>query len=80
MEKSTLRWWYSIWAPFYDAFLDKLFRFDRAYVVSFVRGKKILEVCVGTGLNLTYYSKQCMVTGIDFSDAMLSKARQKAKK
>lgn len=40
-------------------------------------GDRILEVGVGTGINLSLYPKDCTVTGIDFSEAMLEKARER---
>ncbi|GGK05016.1 SAM-dependent methyltransferase [Lentibacillus kapialis] len=39
---------------------------------------KVLEVGIGTGLNLKYYPAHVEVTGIDFSPAMLQKAKEKA--
>ena len=39
---------------------------------------KVLEIGVGTGSNLKYYPDHVHVTGIDFSPAMLQKAREKA--
>ena len=36
-------------------------------------GERVLEVGVGTGINLSLYPKLCSVTGIDFSDAMLER-------
>jgi len=44
-----------------------------------LEGEKILEVGVGTGKNLIYYSENLDVTGIDFSKNMLQKARDKIK-
>jgi phosphatidylethanolamine/phosphatidyl-N-methylethanolamine N-methyltransferase len=41
-------------------------------------GERVLEVGVGTGINLSLYPKQCSVTGIDFSSSMLEKARERA--
>lgn len=38
---------------------------------------RILEVGVGTGINLSLYPKDCTVTGIDFSEQMLEKARER---
>src|ERR687889_2440316 len=38
----------------------------------------VLEVGVGTGINLSLYPKDCTVTGIDFSSSMLEKARERA--
>jgi ubiquinone/menaquinone biosynthesis C-methylase UbiE len=41
---------------------------------------KVLEVGVGTGKNIQYYPDDIDVTGIDFSEKMLEKAREKVKK
>jgi phosphatidylethanolamine/phosphatidyl-N-methylethanolamine N-methyltransferase len=41
---------------------------------------RILEVGVGTGINLTLYPRDCSVTGIDLSDPMLEKAYEKIAK
>ena len=41
-------------------------------------GERVLEVGVGTGINLSLYPKNCSVTGIDFSGSMLEKARERA--
>lgn len=43
-------------------------------------GERVLEVGVGTGINLPLYPKEAQVTGIDFSDPMLEKARERAAK
>ena len=40
-------------------------------------GGRILEVGVGTGLSLPYYSRNSRIFGIDLSEEMLRKARQK---
>ena len=40
-------------------------------------GERVLEVGVGTGINLSLYPKTCAVTGIDFSCSMLEKARDR---
>jgi ubiquinone/menaquinone biosynthesis C-methylase UbiE len=51
----------------------------RQVLIGKVEGKKILEVGVGTGKNLLYYPKNLEVTGIDFSENMLEKARARVK-
>ena len=41
-------------------------------------GDRILEVGVGTGINLALYPRGCAITGIDLSGPMLEKARERA--
>ncbi len=43
-------------------------------------GDRILEVGVGTGINLALYPSGCAITGIDLSGPMLEKARERAAK
>lgn len=40
-------------------------------------GERVLEVGVGTGINLSLYPKEASITGIDFSGSMLEKARDR---
>ncbi|MGH9371409.1 MAG: class I SAM-dependent methyltransferase, partial [Vicinamibacterales bacterium] len=40
--------------------------------------ERVLEVGVGTGINLSLYPRDCSVAGIDFSSSMLEKARERA--
>jgi phosphatidylethanolamine/phosphatidyl-N-methylethanolamine N-methyltransferase len=40
-------------------------------------GERVLEVGVGTGINLSLYPKEAAITGIDFSGSMLEKARER---
>ena len=40
-------------------------------------GDRILEVGVGTGINLALYPRDCSITGIDLSDSMLEKAHER---
>jgi len=49
----------------------------RKEALSGLRGM-VLEVGVGTGKNLKYYPEDCSVIGIDNSEGMLEKAREKA--
>ena len=43
-------------------------------------GDRVLEVGVGTGINLNLYPRNCHVTGIDLSTSMLEKARERVHK
>jgi phosphatidylethanolamine/phosphatidyl-N-methylethanolamine N-methyltransferase len=43
-------------------------------------GDRILEVGVGTGINLALYPRDCKVTGVDLSDSMLEKAHERVAK
>jgi len=40
-------------------------------------GDRVLEVGVGTGINVDLYPRDCAVTGIDLSSSMLEKARDR---
>jgi phosphatidylethanolamine/phosphatidyl-N-methylethanolamine N-methyltransferase len=40
-------------------------------------GDRVLEVGVGTGINVALYPRECAVTGIDLSSSMLEKARER---
>jgi phosphatidylethanolamine/phosphatidyl-N-methylethanolamine N-methyltransferase len=40
-------------------------------------GDSVLEVGVGTGINLSHYPRSCAVTGIDLSSKMLEKAQKR---
>jgi ubiquinone/menaquinone biosynthesis C-methylase UbiE len=64
----------------YDKKMDRaerLFGDTRAWVCRQATGE-VLEVAVGTGLNLGLYPEQTTVTGIDLSPAMLDLARKRA--
>jgi len=43
-------------------------------------GDRILEVGVGTGINVPLYPRNCDVTGIDFSAKMLAKAHERVER
>jgi ubiquinone/menaquinone biosynthesis C-methylase UbiE len=71
-------------APVYD-FMEglaekSLYSGWRELLWSKVEGNRILEVGVGTGKNISYYPANTEVTAIDFSEKMLSRATEKAKK
>ena len=59
-------------------FFDRhLFGDSRSWACGQATGK-VLEVAVGTGLNLEAYPRDIALTGIDLSDAMLDIARSRA--
>jgi phosphatidylethanolamine/phosphatidyl-N-methylethanolamine N-methyltransferase len=43
-------------------------------------GDRVLEVGVGTGINLMLYPRDCSVTGVDLSDSMLERAHERVAK
>ena len=68
-------------APRYDdsmAYFERTFIADgRSWLVSRARGR-VLEIAVGTGINLPLYSAEVSITGLDLSPAMLRIARRRA--
>lgn len=81
-ESERILRFYEKSAPRYDGlmrFWDRLFDFSdgRRWVCSQARGD-VLEIAVGTGLNLAYYRDDVRLTGIEFSPAMLELARRRA--
>ena len=79
LDRETVTKAYARWAPIYDLVFAKVFeRGHRAAVAACERvGGRILEVGVGTGLTLPYYARTSRVVGIDFSEPMLKKARER---
>lgn len=77
MQLPVLRRRYKLWAKIYNRMLDPIFAFDRQSVIDAAGLKsddQVLEVGVGTGLNLPYYPKDVSVTGVDVSKDMLERA------
>jgi phosphatidylethanolamine/phosphatidyl-N-methylethanolamine N-methyltransferase len=52
-------------------------RVDAIERMSIKPGDRVLEVGVGTGINVALYPSDCLVTGIDFSSSMLEKAHDR---
>lgn len=82
IDKQTVEKVYARWAPVYDLVFGAVFERGRRTVVQAGErvGGRILEVGVGTGLSLPYYSAGSQVVGIDLSEEMLEKAREKVAK
>lgn len=70
---------YARWAPVYDKTFGAVTSAGRRRTVDFINenGGLVLEVGVGTGLSLPHYNAGVAVTGIDFSEDMLAKARRR---
>ncbi len=70
---------YARWAPVYDMIFGKITTEGRRRTIAAVNriGGRALEVGVGTGIALPDYNRQMKITGIDVSDHMLERARQR---
>jgi ubiquinone/menaquinone biosynthesis C-methylase UbiE len=81
-DTARLRDYWDKHAPNYDRqmrFFDRhLFGDTRTWVCQQASGD-VLEVAVGTGLNLGSYPDDIRLTGVDFSPAMLERARDRAR-
>jgi phosphatidylethanolamine/phosphatidyl-N-methylethanolamine N-methyltransferase len=73
---------YARWAPVYDVVYDKLTEpAARAAVnAAMACGPKVLEAGVGTGLALGYYPAHAEVYGVDLSEDMLRRAKEKVER
>jgi phosphatidylethanolamine/phosphatidyl-N-methylethanolamine N-methyltransferase len=80
MQEKTTRRIYNVWAYFYDWLWPAIVhrRTTRAMQQMHIRpGERVLDVGVGTGLGLPFYPAHAKVVGIDLSEGMLRKARQR---
>ena len=77
LEKRQIQRAYELYAPVYDFIFDWIFAPGRSAAVkelTLQRSDSVLEVGIGTGLNLPLYPWACHLTGIDLSQEMLDKA------
>lgn len=71
---------YARWAPIYDAVFGKVFAPGRAAAIVAaeeacgVKGGRILEVGVGTGISLPDYARHNRIVGVDLCEPMLRQA------
>jgi len=80
MQEHITRRIYNIQSHFYDSIASRGIRrrqrsaIDRMDIQS---GQWVLDLGIGTGLSLKLYPSHCNVVGIDLSEGMLSRARQR---
>jgi phosphatidylethanolamine/phosphatidyl-N-methylethanolamine N-methyltransferase len=74
MEKA-----YARWAPVYDRLCGPIFIDGRRAAAQAARehGGRILEIGVGTGLSFDDYDASTEITGIDMSEPMIARARER---
>ena len=79
LDTLTIQKAYARWAPVYDLVFGAVFAPGRraAILAAEAVGGRILEVGVGTGIALPGYSRRNRIVGIDLSEAMLRKARDR---
>jgi len=79
LDKDTIEKAYARWAPVYDLVFGAVFEQGRHAAIAAAEriGGRILEVGVGTGISLPYYSADVRLYGVDISEPMLRKAQQR---
>jgi phosphatidylethanolamine/phosphatidyl-N-methylethanolamine N-methyltransferase len=79
LDEVTVKKAYARWAPVYDLVFGAVFERGRQAAVEAAErvGGRILEVGVGTGISLPNYSATNRIVGIDLSEPMLRKARER---
>ena len=70
---------YARWAPIYDAVCGPVFLNGRRAAATAARkvGGRILEIGVGTGLSFDDYDATTEIIGIDISEPMIARARER---
>ncbi len=80
MTNQWNRFIYRLWAPIYDATVNRLFLPGRTRALELLelqRGEKVLLAGIGTGADLPLLMEGVRATGIDLSPDMLAKACRK---
>jgi len=81
IDKATVTKAYARWAPVYDLVFGRVFETGRKSSIAAAEriGGRILDVGVGTGISLPEYSRKNRLVGIDISEPMLAKARERVR-
>lgn len=82
MQEHTTRIIYNIWSHFYDPLLTKLVQRRQEQAIGRMDlsgGEWLLDIGIGTGLSLDFYPRDLNVVGLDISEGMLSRAKQRIK-
>ena len=79
LDRVTIEKAYARWAPVYDLVFGAVFERGRSAAIDAAErvGGRILEVGVGTGISLRDYSPANRICGVDISEPMLRKARER---
>jgi phosphatidylethanolamine/phosphatidyl-N-methylethanolamine N-methyltransferase len=79
LDKGTIAKAYARWAPVYDLVFGAVFDRGRKAAIEAAEriGGRILEVGVGTGISLPDYARANRLVGVDLSEPMLRKARER---
>ncbi len=81
MDLNKIERVYTSYAGFYDQIFGKVFHEGRESAIRNLNvqpDEQVLEVGVGTGLALPMYPRHCSIVGIDLSEGMLAKAKERA--
>ncbi len=79
LDQAALNRAYARWAPIYDFVFGAVFDAGRKASIAAAEavGGRILDVGIGTGISLEDFSRQNQIVGVDISEPMLQRARQR---